>query len=119
MPRPKRRPGGQPGNRNAVTHGFYAKGMTDAQALELDEAQRLPTDDLSGEMGRLRLHLRDLIGNSPDRAELVYLGLRTLASLARTQYRLKGSDADRLVDAMRAVLSSIEETLATPNEPDA
>ena len=119
MPRPKRRPGGQPGNLNAVTHGFYAKGMTEAQALELDEAQRLPADDLSAEMARLRLHLRDLIGTSPDKAELVYLGLRTLAGLARTQYRLKGTDADRLVDAMRAVLESIEETLAAPPEPDA
>src|SRR4030067_1248545 len=101
MPRPKRRPGGQPGNRNAVTHGFYAKGMTDAQALELDEAQRLPTDDLSGEMARLRLHLRDLLGNSPDTAELVYLGLRTLASLARTQSPLPRTHAARPAAPLR------------------
>src|SRR3972149_5868512 len=106
MPRQKRRPGAQPGNRHAVTHGFYAKGMPDAQALELDEAQRLPTDDLSGEMGRLRLHLRDLIGNSPDRAELVYLGLRTPAPRG---------DARRSGGA--PCLTSQQSTTATPSPP--
>jgi len=119
MPRPKRRPGGQPGNLNAVTHGFYSKGMTEAQALELDEARKLPADDLTGEIARLRVHLRTLLQAAPDHAETIYLGLRTLANLARTHYHLKGTDADRLVDAMRAVLLSIEEAIATPPEPDA
>src|SRR3972149_5643609 len=114
MPRQKRRPGAQPGNRHAVTHGFYAKGMPDAQALELDEAQRLPTDDLSGEMGRLRLHLRDLIGNSPDRAELVSPRLRTPPRPAPPPRDPRGAPPPR---AGPPCLTSQQSTTATPSPP--
>ena len=36
-PSPKRRRGAQPGNSNALRHGFYAKSFTDAEMGRLDK----------------------------------------------------------------------------------
>jgi hypothetical protein len=33
----KRKPGAQPGNSNALRHGFYAKSFTEAEMLRLDK----------------------------------------------------------------------------------
>ena len=33
----KRKPGGQPGNANALRHGFYAKSFTEAEMRRLDK----------------------------------------------------------------------------------
>ena len=62
-----RRRGGQPGNHNAMKHGFYAHGFT---GLELDELLKL-NEDLSEEVqrdishgisldGKCYLHIRSL-----------------------------------------------------------
>ena len=34
---PKRKPGAQPGNSNALRHGFYAKSFTEAEMRRLDK----------------------------------------------------------------------------------
>jgi hypothetical protein len=34
---PKRKPGGQPGNANALRHGFYSKSFTEAEMQRLDK----------------------------------------------------------------------------------
>jgi hypothetical protein len=34
---PKRKPGAQPGNANALRHGFYAKSFTEAEMCRLDK----------------------------------------------------------------------------------
>ena len=114
MPRKKRTPGGQPGNLNALKHGFYSQALTAAQSLELDQAATIAADDLSQEIALLRQRIRTLLEASPDKLPLLHDALRTLAHLTRTHYHLKGSDADRLADAMQTVLLSIEEAMTTP-----
>src|SRR3989304_251564 len=63
--RPKRKPGAQPGNLNALTNGFYSHALSAAQALELHDAQALPTDDLSDEIAILRPPLLPLTAPAP------------------------------------------------------
>ena len=117
MARTKRQPGGQPGNLNALKHGFYSQALKEAQSLELDEATALPVDDLSGEIALLRQRILLLLQAAPDKLELLCLATRAIANLTRTQYHLKGSDAAQLADAMGGVLRSIEEAMTTPPEP--
>lgn len=113
-----RKKGAQPGNLNALKHGYYSRALTKAQQLLLERARTLPADDLSGEIALLRQRLFTALEASPDKLELLCEGLRTLARLAATHYHLRGSDADRLADAMRNVLGSIEATLGAPVGPD-
>ena len=118
MPKTRTR-GAQPGNLNALKHGYYSRALTKAQQLLLEHARRLPADDLSGEIALLRQRLYTALEASPEKLELLCEGLRTLARLTATHYHLKGSDADRLAGAMANVLASIEATLGAPTSgPD-
>jgi len=117
MPRTKRRQGGQPGNLNALKHGFYSRALKEAQSLELDEAAAVPSDDLSGEIALIRQRILVLLAAAPDNLELLCLATRAIANLTRTQYHLKGTDAAQLADAMGGVIRSIEEAMTTPPEP--
>jgi hypothetical protein len=48
----RRKPGGQPNNKNAYKHGFYTKYFSPFESRALDE---LPITDLTGEIGTLRV----------------------------------------------------------------
>ena len=109
-----RKRGAQPGNLNALKHGYYSRALSKAQQLLLERARNIPADDLSGEIALLRERLYTALEASPDKLDLLCEALRTLARLAATHYHLKGSDADRLAGAMANVLASIEATLGGP-----
>ena len=86
-----RKRGGQPGNLNAATHGFYSRQLKPADLTELDQAQIASLDQ---EIELLRISIRRLIemGSEPqtiaeaaDQLRTVCLAFQTLTSLVRTQ----------------------------------
>ena len=111
-----RKRGAQPGNLNALRHGYYSQALSKAQATLLQAADKLPADALSQEIALLRQRLYTLLEAAPDKVDLLNDTIRTLTRVAATHYHLRGSDADRLADAMGNVLRSIEETLGAPDD---
>ncbi len=90
----ERRRGGQPGNLNALKHGFYSKHFLKGEILDLEEAK-----DLQEEIGMMRVVTRRLLKMArgcKDMGELVnVLGALRLAStrvagLMKTQKFLGG-----------------------------
>jgi hypothetical protein len=86
--------GGQPGNLNAATHGFYSRQLQPTDLDDLDQAQFASLDQ---EIELLRISIRRLvemgsetqtIGESADRLRAVCLAMQTLNSLVRTQHFL-------------------------------
>ena len=57
-PPPKRRRGAQPGNLNALKHGFYARGFPPAELSDLDQ---LASSGLQDEIAMLRLIIRHAV----------------------------------------------------------
>jgi hypothetical protein len=55
QPPPKKRRGGQPGNANAIKHGFYTRHFRGQEIKVLDQ---LPVAELQDEMEALRAFLR-------------------------------------------------------------
>ena len=113
---PKRRPGGQPGNQNARTHGFYSNAFDRADRETYEIALSLPPDDLTDEIAALRTRLKLLIEAEPENIDLLAKAIGQLARLAATHYHLSGTAADHLSDAMRNVLQDIEQTLTPKGE---
>lgn len=109
--------GAQPGNLNALKHGFYSQALKHAAQLDLDNATLIAIDDLSGEMALIRQRILVLLEASPENLELLCLAARSLANLARTQYHLKGSDAAQLAQSMNGVIASLEQAMTTRPEP--
>ena len=109
--RPKRRPGAQPGNTNAIKHGFYSNALDRAGRQVYKQALDLSPTDLTDEIAILRTRLELLLKAEPGNMELVVKAAGQLARLAATHYHLSGTDADHLAGAMANVLDDIERTL--------
>jgi hypothetical protein len=58
MSRIKRKRGGQPGNQNARTHGYYSRTMLPAELADLPRSSRVP--GLDAEIALLRCRLKSV-----------------------------------------------------------
>ena len=109
--KPKRKPGGQPGNLNAVKHGLYSSVLDRVGQERFALALTLSPTDLHREIALLRERAERLLSADATDLDLLRQTLGTLARLAATHYHISGTDADRLTEAMSNVLDSIERTL--------
>ena len=92
-PRPRLR-GGQPGNLNALKHGFYARHFTE---LEIDDLAGLDTNDLTGEIKMMRIVIRRVLQSWADAStvadqvalfDAISKGMVRLATLLKARYFL-------------------------------
>jgi len=116
----KRKPGAQPGNKNALRHGFYAQRFTVAESGRLDKQD---PSDVIAEIALLRVCLDRLTeqldfeaNNHTDKEgnhirddhylkQLNTLGLMTqsLSTLTRTHYLIRGRSGDVSDSILRAL----------------
>jgi hypothetical protein len=78
--------GGQPGNLNALKHGFYSRYF---KANEIEAIQDLPADDLRQEIAALRVIIRRILELSSGVND-VNTGLRLLSTLSAAAAQLSG-----------------------------
>ncbi len=110
-PKPKRRRGGQPGNLNAMKHGFYARSF---RKFEIDDLHAISGTDLSGEINALRIATRRLIELSSDNYDTetgikllstLSLALVRLSNLLRSQARINAGQESENFNAIGEGLS--------------
>lgn len=63
----KRKKGGQPGNTNALRHGFYSRKFQELEAADLDKIRA----GLVDEIAMLRVSIRRVFDHSTDLAEAI------------------------------------------------
>ncbi len=85
VPLPRRR-GGQPGNRNARKHGFYASALSPEQQESLEDAAALK--DLQSEIALMRVKLSDLTGNPNASYELTLKAVNVVGRLIAIQHKI-------------------------------
>jgi len=111
--------GGQPGNTNALKHGFYSDRFSPIELNDLDIALE---DGLSGEISALRVLIRRFysqLENSEDlklsdaalHLQSVGAAMTRLASLLRTDRILNGSDESAVMGAIHQALTEFTEDL--------
>ena len=94
MPRTKRHKGGQPGNRNARTHGYYSQTMLPEDPSHIFSASRLPGLDAEIALLRCRLrflHQHDSLKSGPFLRTAAQLRLALLARKKLSSRRPPGS----------------------------
>ena len=108
-----RKRGGQPGNSNALKHGFYSSIFTDLEARDLEVVNTL---DLTDEIAMLRVSLRRVFGlvanvESPEDAcqALAVLGQSAtrLAGLLKVQKLLQGQGSVDVAAALSQALGDV------------
>jgi hypothetical protein len=86
-----RRRGGQPGNVNAATHGFYSRQL---QPTDLAEIETTRYSSVDQEIELMRISIRRLVemtvapktvAEANDQMRTLCLAMQTLSSLLRTQ----------------------------------
>jgi len=100
-----RNKGAQPANQNARKHGFYSRALTEAEKVQLDEASFV--EGLDEEIALLRVKLRELVENEPDRIDLYLEAANTIARLIRTRYQITSEQKRSLKDAITNVLAEV------------
>ena len=80
-----RKRGGQSGNRNARTHGFYSSALTPEEQEALQKA--IEIKGLQPEIALLRVKLMEIIDNNSD-ADVVIRAVRALTRMVDVQDRI-------------------------------
>lgn len=101
----KRKKGAQPGNKNALRHGFYSKALDEAERLSLEEA--VEVEGVDEEIALLRYKLAELVGNYPDRIDLQVETASAIARLVRTRYQISKQQKKSLKEAIAKVLTEV------------
>ena len=97
--------GAPPGNQNALKHGFYSRALSEADALEMEQA--IYVEGVDQEIALLRIKLRDLVHTHPDRIDLHLEAANTIARLVRTRYHISKEQKKSLKEAIAKVLTEV------------
>jgi hypothetical protein len=109
--------GGQPGNTNALVHGFYSPRFRETDLADLDQCQFSGLED---EIIMLRVYIRRVIDLSPEieklDAAISLLRALSLASIAmtrliRTQQSIGPSPLDELSAALSEALQELDDPI--------
>jgi hypothetical protein len=92
-------------DQNAAKRDFYAKALDEAERMELEEAASI--EGLNNEIAILRLKLRQLLEQYPERVDLQMRAANTLARLIRTRYNITAEEKKNLREAITTVLKDV------------
>ena len=85
--------------------GFYRRALDEAEKIELEEASQI--EGIDEEIALLRVKLRRLVENQPDRIDLHFAAANTIARLVKTRYQISKEQKKSLREAITKVLAEI------------
>ena len=84
---------------------FYSKALQEAEKLELDEAYQIQGVD--DEIALLRLKLKELAKDQPQRIDLHLKAANTIARLVKIRYQISKEQKNSLKEAIAKVLTEV------------
>ncbi|MFH1032766.1 MAG: hypothetical protein V1767_09420 [Chloroflexota bacterium] len=103
-----RSPGGQPGNQNARTHGFYSKRLTQEQLESFQSAKDLKS--LDDEIAILRLKIDSILANDPQNYRVLMQALSLLARLLQARILIDKNNPrkeSKAIEVLREMYASV------------
>jgi len=97
--------GAQKGNVNARKHGFYSTVMSEAEKEQLEEASRV--EGIDEEISLLRVRLREVMKNYPERIDVQMEVANTIARMLRTRQRINKEQKKSLKEAIARVMEEV------------
>jgi len=111
------RKGAQPGNTNAIKHGFYSHRFTPGELESLDPCI---SSGLSDEIALLKVLVRRLFeyADNPEDTDTICKTMATLsnsltclAGLVRTQKLLGGTENNQIMSALSEALKAVQDEI--------
>ena len=85
--------------------GFYSRALDEAEKLELEEASHV--EGIDEEIALLRVKLRELLEEQPERIDLHFEAANIIARLVRTRYQITKEQKKSLKEAIQKVLTEV------------
>jgi hypothetical protein len=85
--------------------GFYSRALDEAEKLELEEASHI--EGIDEEIALLRVKLRELVEEQPERTDLHFEAANIIARLVRTRYQITKEQKKSLKEAIQKVLTEV------------
>jgi hypothetical protein len=102
MKKTKRKRGGQPGNQNGRTHGFYSSFLTHDEINQFCKIAN--TEHVSLDIALLRIKLQCFVKKAPENSRVLNEVTRLMARRFTAQYHLDRKDRSYLKAVVAAVL---------------
>jgi hypothetical protein len=85
--------------------GFYGRALDEAEKLELEEASHI--EGIDEEIALLRIKLRELLEEQPERIDLHFEAANIIARLVKTRYQITREQKKSLKEAIQKVLTEV------------
>jgi hypothetical protein len=85
--------------------GFYSRALDEAEKLELEEASYI--EGIDEEIALLRVKLRELLKEQPERIDLHFEAANIIARLVKTRYQITKEQKKSLKEAIQKVLTEV------------
>jgi hypothetical protein len=93
------------GKTKSSPRGFYSRALEEAEKLELEEASNI--EGIDEEIALLRVKLRELLEEQPDRIDLHFEAANIIARLVKTRYQISKEQKKSLKEAIQKVLTEV------------
>ncbi len=84
---------------------FYSRALDEAEKLELEEASHI--EGIDEEIALLRVKLRELLEEQPERIDLHFEAANIIARLVKTRYQITKEQKKSLKEAIQKVLTEV------------
>jgi hypothetical protein len=91
--------------RKSSSRGFYSRALDEAEKLELEEASHV--EGIDEEIALLRVKLRELLEEQPERIDLHFEAANIIARLVKTRYQITREQKKSLKEAIQKVLTEV------------
>ena len=93
------------GKRKISPRDFYSRALDEAEKLELEEASHI--EGIDEEIALLRLKLRELLEEQPERIDLHFEAANIIARLVKTRYQITKEQKKSLKEGIQKVLTEL------------
>jgi Ni,Fe-hydrogenase maturation factor len=93
------------GKTRSSLRGFYSRALDEAEKIELEEASQI--EGLDEEIALLRVKLRELLAERPERIDLHFEAANIIARLVKTRYQISKEQKKSIREAVQKVLTEL------------
>ena len=93
------------GKRKDSLRSFYGRALEEAEKLELQEASHI--EGIDEEIALLRVKLRELLAEQPERIDLHFEAANIIARLVKIRYQISKEQKKSLKEAIQKVLTEL------------
>jgi RNA processing factor Prp31 len=93
------------GKKKSNPRDFYRRALDEAEKLELEEASHI--EGIDEEIALLRMKLRELLEEQPERIDLHFEAANIIARLVKTRYQITKEQKKSLKEAIQKVLTEV------------